>query len=202
MPDFAVYSFRLQKTSYKTQDLIYEEPGYKLIIDLEISGVKQFDWVGSETDLLKWDIPTGKTILPEKCREILNRLTEWSQRHRARIGIGPSIEMQAYFSEGEQAGSRVERRSNGIDSFIKSAIFPRVELYACRYDWQWSHRHIRRTMFVSGPSRLSPWANEKRMLPMPIKSIIQRSVDGANVTNNTNISPVWNEKPAVVVPTL
>lgn len=107
------YSFRMEKTSYKTQNLIYEELGYKLVVDLEMSGVKQFDWVGIDTNFLKWNVPANEAILPEKRREILDRLAEWSRRNQVRIDIGPSIDMQAYFAEEERAGHRVEKRPDG-----------------------------------------------------------------------------------------
>ena len=114
------YFFRMEKTSYKTQDLTYEEPGYKLVIALEMTGGKQFDWVGADTNFLEWDVPAGEVIPLEKRREILCRLAEWSRCNRVRIDIGPPIDMQTYFSEQEHAGCKLERRPDGT-----TVVYPR-----------------------------------------------------------------------------
>ena len=107
------YSFRMERTSYKSQDLIYDEPGHRLVVYLEMSGVRQFDWVGCNVDLQKWTEPAGHPIPPDKQAEISRRLAEWSLGRKIRIDIGPPMDMEAYFAEQERAGCRVERRADG-----------------------------------------------------------------------------------------
>ena len=107
------HSFRMERTSYKSQDLVYEEPGHRVVVYLEMSGVRRFDWVGCDTSFEKWTEPAGVPIAPEKRAEILRRLDVWSRERRIRIDIGPPMDMEAFFAEQERAGHRVERRADG-----------------------------------------------------------------------------------------
>ena len=107
------YSFRMERTSYKSQDLIYEEPGHKLVVYLEMSGLRKVDWVGCETDFHQWTEPPHETIPAHTQAEILRRLATWTQAHRIRIKFGPAIDMKAYFAEQEKAGWTLERRGDG-----------------------------------------------------------------------------------------
>ncbi|MGH9843876.1 MAG: hypothetical protein ACREEM_34505 [Blastocatellia bacterium] len=93
------YYFKLERTSWKSQYLIYEEPGFRLVVDLEMSGVKEFDWAGIDTDFEKWTTPPGEPITEEKRREIFDRLADWSQRQGVRIKISPPRSMKKYFDE-------------------------------------------------------------------------------------------------------
>jgi hypothetical protein len=113
MTNRADHSFRLESTSYKSRDLIYDEPGHRLVVYLEMSGVRRFDWVGCDTDFAKWTEPAGELISPRKRTEILGRLAEWAREQRLRIGISPPMDWDAYFAEQEKHGSRVERRPDG-----------------------------------------------------------------------------------------
>ena len=113
MSNDAEFSFHMEPTSYKSQDLIYEEDNHKLVVYLEMSGVWKFDWVGCDTDFQKWTEPTGQMIPTEKQTQILSRLADWSRNRRLRIDIGPPMNMEEYFAEQEKAGHRVERRADG-----------------------------------------------------------------------------------------
>ena len=113
MTDSGHYSLRMERTSYKSQDLIYEEPGHRLVVYLEMSGVRQFDWVGCNTELQKWTEPAGEPIPLDKQAEVLRRLSQWSRERRIRIDIGPPSDMETFFAEQERAGCRVERRADG-----------------------------------------------------------------------------------------
>ena len=108
-----LFSFRMEQTSYKSQDLIYEEPGFRLVIYLEMSGVRKFDWVGCDTDFDEWTEPAKISIPIEKRSQILERLQDWSRSNRTRIDIGPPMDMNAYFAELESQGCKVERRPDG-----------------------------------------------------------------------------------------
>lgn len=107
------WTFRIERTSYKSADLIYEEPGHRLAVYLEMSGVKQFDWVGCDTGLAAWTQPAREPIPPHTRALILERLEEWCRERSVRIDIGPPMDMEAMFSAMEKAGSRVERRPDG-----------------------------------------------------------------------------------------
>lgn len=114
------HSFRMERTSYKSQDLIYEELGHKLVVYLEMSGVQQFDWVGCDTGFQKWTEPAGETISLDRQSEILHRLTEWSKSQSIRIGIGPPIDLNAMFAQAENAGFKVERRDDGTVTLTRA----------------------------------------------------------------------------------
>jgi hypothetical protein len=109
------YSFRMERESYKSQNLIYEEPGHKLVVYLEMSGVKHFDWVGCDVEFREWTEPAGELIPADKQAEILGRLDRWSRHRepRLRIDIGPPIDMNEFFLEQERRGFKVERRPDG-----------------------------------------------------------------------------------------
>jgi hypothetical protein len=113
MSDDANFSFRMERTSYKSQDLIYEESGHKLVVYLEMSGVKQFDWVGCDTNFDKWSLPQGEQISTEKRAEILSRLAEWSGSEGLRINIGPPMDMEKHLKELRQKGWLVEKQPDG-----------------------------------------------------------------------------------------
>ncbi len=107
------YSFRLERTSWKSRDLVYEEPGRKLVIYLEMSGVKNFDWVGCDTEFQNWTIPGDEPIPEDKQKEILSRLFDWARNEGLRIDIGPPMDMEEHFEEYERKGWKVERRDDG-----------------------------------------------------------------------------------------
>jgi len=108
------FSFHIEAgEDYKSRRLIYEEPGYKLIIYIEMSGVGQFDWVACDTELLKWTLPEGVLIPEEKKLEILSRLNDWCKKKKIRIEIGPPLEMKKIFSTYEKKGYKVEKFTDG-----------------------------------------------------------------------------------------
>jgi hypothetical protein len=113
MSEVTYFSFRMERTSYKSQDLIYEELRHKLVIYLEMSGVEQFDWVGCDTEFQRWGEPHGEPISAEKRAEILSRLAAWSSRERVRIGIGPPMDMQKMFDDMRHSGWVVEKQPDG-----------------------------------------------------------------------------------------
>ena len=78
------YSFRMERTSYKSQNLIYEELGFKLVIYLESSAIPQYDWLGCDLDFQKWSEPQGEIISEQKRQEILSRLSAWSAEQAGR----------------------------------------------------------------------------------------------------------------------
>jgi hypothetical protein len=108
----ADYSFRMERTSYKSQDLVYEEPGHRLVVYLEMSGVRRFDWLACDTDFGRWTEPPGP-IPSEKQAEILRRLADWSRQRRLRIDVGPAMDLDAYFARLEKEGHRLERLADG-----------------------------------------------------------------------------------------
>lgn len=107
------FRFKIERTSWKSRNLIYQEDGRLLKVYLEMSGVRKLDWVGSDTSFQEWTIPAGERISREKQAEILDRLASWARAERLRIDIGPPVDMEACFSEYEKKGWSVERRPDG-----------------------------------------------------------------------------------------
>src|SRR4051794_37832977 len=95
----AEFSFRMQRTNWKSQDLIYDEADHRLIVYLEISGVSKFDWVGTDVGFEKWTVPDGEVISEIKREQILDRLADWAKANKVRIHIGPAISMEEEFAD-------------------------------------------------------------------------------------------------------
>jgi hypothetical protein len=113
MTDDQAFGIRQERTSWKSIDLIYEEPGHQLVVYLEMSGVPEFDWVGVDTAFQAWTAPADKLIPDGKRAEILERVADWSKQKRLRINFGPPIDLEAHLEELRQAGWSVERQEDG-----------------------------------------------------------------------------------------
>jgi hypothetical protein len=106
------FSFRMVRTSYKSQDLIYEEADRKLVIYLEMAALfTGLDWVGCDVSFEKWTVPVGVEIEPETRGLILERLGIWSGENRVRIKIGPPVDLRAKLGG---LGWRIEEKGNGV----------------------------------------------------------------------------------------
>lgn len=107
------YSFRMERTTFKNQDLIYEAGGKKLVAGLELSGLEQFDWVGVDADFQKWTDPKGEAISDTDQAEVLRRLEDWARQQRLRINIGPQVDIEEMHRDYERRGFNVEHRDDG-----------------------------------------------------------------------------------------
>ena len=92
---------------------MYEEAGKRLVVYLELSGVRQFDWVGSDTSFEKWTVPKDEYIPETKRGEILDRLAEWGRANHLRIDIGPPITREEMYADYEKKGWTVQHNSDG-----------------------------------------------------------------------------------------
>jgi hypothetical protein len=115
------YSFRMVRTSYKSQDLIYEEPGYKLVIYVEMSAGREFDWIGSNTSLKKWTEPKEEKISENQREEFLLRLAAWNEQQKFRIGFARPMDIGKMAGDLEKKGWKVEKRSTGVTVFSSPA---------------------------------------------------------------------------------
>lgn len=108
------FSIRLERSdSFKSRRLVYEEPGFALSVYLEMSGVREFDWVGCDTEFSQWTSPANAPIQAEKQNQIRERIRDWSREKRLRIDFGPHMDMEAYFAEQQARGCTVERLPDG-----------------------------------------------------------------------------------------
>jgi hypothetical protein len=107
------YSFRVERLSSRDQNLIYEEPGFKLVVSLETSGVRDFDLVGCDSSFETWTEPSGVAIEASRRQQLLDRVTAWGAQRKLRIGIGPCIDKETFFRQAEHDGYRLERREDG-----------------------------------------------------------------------------------------
>jgi hypothetical protein len=105
------YSFRMTRTSYKSQDLVYEEPGHRLVVYLEMSGIRKYDWIACDAAAKKWTKPKGEEIPDQKRAEIMERLSTWSAQQKVRIGFGPPLDLKKMF---EAKGYTVSQRADGV----------------------------------------------------------------------------------------
>jgi hypothetical protein len=112
----ADHSFQMRPHDYGGPgcEIFYEEPGYKLEISFDGSGVPQFDFGCDDAQFQKWTEPAGEPIPKEKQEEIIGRLRYWARKEKGlRLDIGPGIDMKAFFEEQEKMGFKVERRPDG-----------------------------------------------------------------------------------------
>jgi hypothetical protein len=98
------WSFGLEHKSIRDRVLTYEEPGYKLVIGLEASGLKQYDLVGVEEDFQTWTSPAGEQMGAAKREEILSRLESWAAVQRLRVWFGPGQTVEEVLAEMRVAG--------------------------------------------------------------------------------------------------
>ena len=107
------WSFVLDRRSLRDRVLTYEEPGYTLVIGLEVSGVKQYDLVGVEENFQTWTVPAGERIGEAKREEILGRLESWAAGQRLRVGFGPGQTVEEHLAHMGAAGWRPEVLPDG-----------------------------------------------------------------------------------------
>lgn len=98
------YSLRLERTSYKTRDLVYESADHKLVVYLEMSGVSEYDWVGRYSDFGEWTAPRGERITPEQRGEILKRLVHWSRRQNLCIALEERFATDQWINDQKKLG--------------------------------------------------------------------------------------------------
>jgi len=123
------YSIHFERLGYKARDLVYEEPGRRAVIPLDMSGVPQFDWVGSSQALESWAVPPGELIPETERNAILMRINAWSAEQGLRIDIGPGLAadyfdrfvQQGYTWHTEPDGSRT-LRSPDRRSWLRRAL--------------------------------------------------------------------------------
>jgi len=111
------HSFQIVRTSYKSGDLTYEEPGYKLIVNLEGSAKRKFDWIACDLAFKKWTEPRGEFITDAHREKILQRLAEWSERQKVRIGFSPPLDLEKFARDAKASGWTVEKRDGGVTAF-------------------------------------------------------------------------------------
>ncbi len=107
------WSFVLDRRSIRDRVLTYEEPGYKLVINLEVSGLKQYDLVGVEDDFQTWTVPARERISAAKREEILGRLESWAAGRRIRVWFGPGQTVDEHLAQMRVAGWRPEVLPDG-----------------------------------------------------------------------------------------
>lgn len=114
----AEYTIHLDQTSWKSSDLVYEEPGFQLVVYLERSFVRGLDWVGCDNEFEEWSRPHGGPIADEKRDEILERVQNWALHERVRIEFGPPINTEGDIEDMKRKGWTVDRYDDGSMSFI------------------------------------------------------------------------------------
>src|SRR5258705_2676951 len=94
--------------------LTYIEGDRSLALELEMSGVPEFDWVATEQSLRTWTQPKGIAVESVHQAEIKARLVEWGRSRGLRIGIHPGVGVEAVLDRARAAGWSVERTADGF----------------------------------------------------------------------------------------
>ncbi|MEO7714575.1 MAG: hypothetical protein ABIY70_00095 [Capsulimonas sp.] len=114
MPLQSEFTFRMESTSWKSQDLIYEESGRRLSIYLELSGVPQFDWLASMSDFQTWTTPAGEAILADERQLILDRLASWNGERQIRLDISQPMSIEEMHADCERRKQSQKQRQDGL----------------------------------------------------------------------------------------
>lgn len=104
MNNCAEYNFRMEYQRNNLRKLIYEEPGYRLDVILEMSGTPKFDWIGVTQSFETWDVPNGQPVSSEKRQQILDRLADWSRTQNLHIDIAEGMSMEEILAQDEREG--------------------------------------------------------------------------------------------------
>jgi hypothetical protein len=112
MSDSGAFTLRMKRTSYKSQDLYYEEPGFTLKVYLEMSGVPDYDFVGVINAFDNWTEPAGAPISEGKRDQILQRIQAWSISERVRLDFSPPMNFDVALQDMGRKGWMIDRQSD------------------------------------------------------------------------------------------
>ncbi len=123
----ADYSWKLEKddpNDYKGRTLTYEEPGFRCVTYMEMSGVSEFDWLGGDDDFATWTEPKDVPIDAYKHEELLVRLERWCRESRIRISLTPGMSREEYFWDEERRGNIVTHKDDGSVMISSAPVKP------------------------------------------------------------------------------
>jgi hypothetical protein len=121
------YLFRLERTSYKSRDLVYESDGHKLVVYLEMSGVSDVDWVGGYSEFSEWETPRGEQITSEQRAEILKRLVDWSRSQNLCVALEKKSASDKWINDQKALGFATRAHKNGT---VVISTPPRIQFIA------------------------------------------------------------------------
>lgn len=98
----------------RSATLTYEEGDHRLEVGLDMSGVPEFDWVGTDESLRTWTRPLRDPIEANHQAEIKARILDWSRTRRIRIDISPGVSAEAIIEQFRASGWSVENTSDGV----------------------------------------------------------------------------------------
>ena len=93
--------------------LTYQESGRTLEIYLELSGVREYDYVGRDSAFTTWTVPPHEPIAEDERAAIRRRIDAWAVSNRLRLGFGPPIDLSDILQRFTAAGATV---TEGKDS--------------------------------------------------------------------------------------
>ncbi len=127
----AEYEFKLKRTSYKSADLTYEADGRTLVVYLEMSGTREFDWLGCDSGFERWSEPTREPIDATERAQILSRLQSWASKKNLKSDIGPGMNEEEYFQLMSKDGWTMHTRSDGATEWRppQRSLVKRVEMF-------------------------------------------------------------------------
>ena len=102
----------LVSTSYKDFTLTYREGDRVFHYEVELSGVKQYHFVGLDTQFQSWNTPAVPMSREDAARVRAN-LEQWGRERGTPIGIGPPIDLVAQDESLRSQGFTIEQ---GVDA--------------------------------------------------------------------------------------
>jgi hypothetical protein len=109
MADPEPFTISSRRLSYKDLELTYRDASRTLIVSVEMSGIREFDFVGVDTSFAQWADPPGLTLNAEEQSAVKSRIHQWSVSEGLRLGFGPPVDMEAYFAKRQAEGWKIVR---------------------------------------------------------------------------------------------
>jgi hypothetical protein len=77
MADPEPFTISSRRLSYKDLELTYRDASRTLIVPVEMSGIREFDFVGVDTSFAQWADPPGLTLSAEEQSAVKSRIHQW-----------------------------------------------------------------------------------------------------------------------------
>ena len=109
MADPEPFTISSRRLGYKELELTYRVAGRTLIVFVEMSGVAEFDFVGVDTAFAQWTDPPSVDLSADERSSAKSRIHQWASGEGLRLGFGPPIDWEAYFTKRQAEGWRIIR---------------------------------------------------------------------------------------------
>jgi hypothetical protein len=109
MTDPELFTISSRRLDHKDLEVTYRERGRVLVLPLEMSGIREFDFVGVDTSFAQWADPPNVGLSEDEQLIVKSRIDQWASSKGLRLGFGPPVDMEAYLAECQAKGWKIVR---------------------------------------------------------------------------------------------